>query len=99
MPELLGALEITPNSFTGSDSVSFCLREMPVAVPPSYFQGHMKGALRLNTQMREAQRKWVQAAWEGIFLVFTKWLAGILLGDWKGHLVKLSCSSSSKQCV
>ena len=57
MPELFGALETTPNVFTGPDSISLCLGEMPVALPPSYLQGHMEGALRLDTQMREVQRE------------------------------------------
>ena len=57
MPELFRALETTPDGFRRSDSVSLCLGEMPVAVPLSYFQGHMERALRLDTQMREAQRE------------------------------------------
>ena len=57
VPELFRALETTPNGFTGSDSVSLGLGEMPEAAPSSYLQGHMEGAVRLNTQMREAQRE------------------------------------------
>ena len=57
VPELFGALETTPNGFTGSDSISLGLGEMPEAAPSSYLQGHMEGAVRLDTQMREAQRE------------------------------------------
>ena len=38
-------------------TVSICLGDMPVAIPPSYSQGEMEGALRLDTQIREAQRE------------------------------------------
>ena len=101
VPELFGALETTPNGFTVSHSVSICLGDMPVAVPPSYFQGHTEGALRLDTQMREAQREVGASSLGGEVSNIYKvaGAGGIIHGDWEGHFVKLSCSSSNHKYV
>ena len=90
MPELFGALETTPNGFTGSDSVLLCLGEMPVAAPPFLTPRAHRGSSRLDTQMRVGGGSLGEA-----LLIFTKWLGGIILGDGEAYLVKLSCSSSS----
>ena len=74
VPELFGALETTPNGFTVSHSVSLCLGDMPVAVSPSYFQGTRREHWDWTHRWERLREKWVPAAWEGKFLIFTKWL-------------------------
>lgn len=56
----------------------------------------MEGTLRLDTQMREAEREvGVGRLGEGVSNIHKVAGGDIMLSDREGYLVKLSCSSSS----